>query len=271
MGKFDGVLFMSDYDDTYYNQQLVVSPENRAAARYFMEQGGYFSFATGRAHRTFTPQISLQKLRFNAPVVLANGGSIYDYGRDEYLCRTQLAPEVHPLVDELCRVFPQLAVECYHNDDIYIYNPNEVTRIHMERVGTPYTLCETLAHMPTPWEKLILEQDWPCLEEVQAYIKANWTGRCEAIFSNRYLLEITDIGANKGTMVARVAEHLKVDPRHIYCMGDNQNDLPMLERSAIPFAPANCVDKLKDWGAHVLCHCDEHAVAQAIALLDSIY
>ena len=46
MGKFDGVLFFSDYDDTLYNSQLAVSPENRAAIRYFQENGGRFSVAT---------------------------------------------------------------------------------------------------------------------------------------------------------------------------------------------------------------------------------
>ena len=46
MGKFDGVLFFADYDDTLYNSAHTVSPENRAAIRYFMENGGYFSIAT---------------------------------------------------------------------------------------------------------------------------------------------------------------------------------------------------------------------------------
>ena len=37
--------------------------------------GGYFSIATGRAHRTFTPQIEKEGLVFNAPVVLSNGAA----------------------------------------------------------------------------------------------------------------------------------------------------------------------------------------------------
>jgi len=48
-------------------------------------------------------------------------------------------------------------------------------------------------------------------------------------------------------------------------------DIPMLAKSAIPFAPANCAQEVKDWGARVLAHCDGHAVAQAIEILDSIY
>ena len=72
-------------------------------------------------------------------------------------------------------------------------------------------------------------------------------------------------------MVARVAELLVISAEKVYCFGDNQNDIQLLARSAIPFAPANCAPQVKEWGTHILGHCDEHAVAQAIALLDSIY
>ena len=77
MGKFDGVLFFTDYDDTLYNSAHTVSPENRAAIRYFIGSGGRFSIATGRAHRTFTPQIEAEQLTLNAPVVLSNGAALF--------------------------------------------------------------------------------------------------------------------------------------------------------------------------------------------------
>ena len=64
---------------------------------------------------------------------------------------------------------------------------------------------------------------------------------------------------------------LYIDRKNLYCMGDNQNDLSMLALSAIPFAPANCARPVRDWGARILGHCDDHAVAQAIQILDSIY
>ena len=81
----------------------------------------------------------------------------------------------------------------------------------------------------------------------------------------------TDKNSTKGAMVVKVAAMLGIDPKHIYCIGDNRNDLSMLALSAIPFAPANCAPEVKEWGAHILCHTDDHAIAQAIALLDSIY
>ena len=270
VGKFDGVLFYSDYDDTLYNSAHTVSHENHAAIRYFQQNGGRCSVATGRAHRTFTPQIEKERLVLTAPVVLSNGAALYDYGEDRYLRRTFLDRDAPERLAQLCRAFPDLAFEAYHDDDIYVHNPNAVTMNHLKLVGGTQILCP-IEEMPTPWNKVIMEQDEPYLKEVQAHLLQHWGDRCEVIFSNHVLLELTAKGSHKGAMVAAAAQLLHVAPQNLYCMGDNQNDIPMLALSAIPFAPANCAQEVKDWGARVLGSCDEHAVAQAIEILDSIY
>ena len=91
------------------------------------------------------------------------------------------------------------------------------------------------------------------------------------IFSNRVLLELTRKGSSKGGMVQYLARRLGIDAQHIYCVGDNQNDIPMLAVSAIPFAPANCAQEVKDWGATVLCHCDEGVIGDIVDILDRRY
>ena len=270
MGKFDGVLLYSDYDDTLYNTAHTVSPENRAAIRHFIRNGGLFSIATGRARRTFTPQIGAEQLQFNAPVVLSNGAAIYDYAADRYLLHAFLDGDAPGRLAQLCRDLPGLALEAYHNDDIYVHNPNAVTTEHLRRVGGRQIPC-SIGEMPTPWTKVLIEQDEPYLKRAQDYILRLWGDSYEAIFSNRYLLELTAKGCNKGAAVEKAARLLGVSRENLYCIGDNQNDIPMLALSAIPFAPANCAQEVKDWGARVLGHCDEHAVAQAIEILDSIY
>ncbi len=270
MGKFDGVLLVSDYDDTFYGQTLRVPEENRRAVRRFMDQGGRFTIATGRAYSTFTPQIEKERLEFNAPVVLANGAAIYDYQAGRYLVQTTLPSETPERLAELCGEFPELGFEAYHGEEVYAWNSNIVTRSHMERVGSSWTECP-ISQMPQGWSKVILEQDGPYLERVQRRFRERWGGDYEVIFSNRYLLEVTARGSNKGGMAAEVARRLGIAPDRIYCIGDNQNDIPMLALSAIPFAPANCAQAVRDWGARVLCHCDEGAVAQAVEILDERY
>lgn len=270
MGKFHGVLLYSDYDDTLYNQHLTVSQENREAIRYFIGQGGRFSVATGRAKRTFAPQVERERLELNAPVVVSNGAGVYDVQAGEYILRTQLPGQACSHMAQLCERFPELSLEAYHGEEIYAHNPNLITITHLNRMGVSYQECP-VGQMPTPWMKVLVEQDHPMLLQAQDYLLSHWGEEYEVIFSNPYLLEVTAKGANKGTMVSRVAQMLGVAPQHLYCIGDNQNDIPMLKVSAIPFAPSNCAQPVKDFGARLVGHTNDHAVAQVIEILDGIY
>jgi len=268
MGKFDGVLLVSDYDDTLYDHSHRIPERNLRALEYFMAEGGRFTVATGRAHTTFAPYVHLAPI--NAPVILSNGSALYDFRADKMLCQTLLHEQAPRDLTRLCAHIPELGFEAYHGEDIYVYNPNWVTEMHMKKVGSAYTVCPIEA-MPTPWTKAIVQQEHESLLRARAWLEEHCPGRYEAIFSNHYYLELTQRGSNKGGMVDRVAQMLDIRPENIYCVGDNQNDIPMLARSAIPFAPANCAREVKDWGARVLCHCNEGTIAQVIDILEERY
>lgn len=268
MGKFDGVLLVSDYDDTLVTGDVRVSPENADAIRYFTGEGGYFTIATGRAHRTFATEV--HKVPINAPVVLSNGAAIYDFLADRWVVELPLPPQAADDLSALCAAFPTLGVECYHGDEVYIQHPNEFTAAHVRKVKTTWTE-RSLHEMPTPWSKAVIQESNSVLLEAQRWLLERFGDRYEAIFSNSVLLECTAKGANKGGMVRRLAELLGIEKGHIYCIGDNQNDLPMLALSAIPFAPGNCAQAVKDWGARVLRPCGESCLAQLVEILDGIY
>ena len=268
MGKFDGVLLVSDFDDTLYGLDLRVCPRNIEALNFFIAQGGRFTVATGRAHTTFAPYVHLAPI--NAPVILSNGSAIYDFQQDRFLVQTYLDPRAPQDMTALAADIPEIGFEAYHNEDIYVYNFNAVTAGHMKKVGTGYTACP-IDHMPTPWTKVILQQEHDVLLRARAWLLDHCPGRYEAVFSNPYYLEVTDRGSTKGSMVVRLANLLHIDRKNIYCAGDNQNDISMLAVSAIPFAPANCAPEVKEWGARVLCHCNDGLMAEIVALLDRRY
>jgi len=270
MGKFDGVLLVSDYDDTLYSGSFSVSEENRAAIRYFIANGGYFTVATGRAHTTFAPQVVKERIPMNAPTILSNGSAIYDFNSDKMIYQTFLRPETPDRLHLLIQDIPEIGFEAYNGEDIYIHNPNSVTRAHLERVGVGGTEC-LIADMPIPWTNVILEQTHCVLEQTQSYILSRWGTDYEAIFSNRHLLELTDKGSTKGDMVLWLANYLKISREHIYCVGDSPNDISMLAISAIPFACRNCTEEVAGWGATLVNSCDENCIAQIIGILDARY
>ena len=268
MGKFDGLLLASDFDDTLYDLSLHIPERNLEAIRYFTGQGGRFTVATGRAHRTFAPFASL--IPMNAPAVLSNGAAIYDFRADRMLEQSLLPPSAPRDIKALMERFPSLALEVYHGEDIYVFHPNQITLAHLKKVGCGFTECP-IADMPTPWVKAMFHQEREVLLPVQAALLERFGERYEAIFSNPRYLEITRKGSTKGGMVKRVARMLDIAPEHIYCVGDNQNDIPMLALSAIPFAPSNCSREVRDWGARVLCHCDDGVVGDIVDILDTLY
>ena len=46
-------------------------------------------------------------------------------------------------------------------------------------------------------------------------------------------------GGHKGDGVRRAAEYLGIKPELVCCVGDSNNDIPMLTSAGISFAPAN--------------------------------
>ena len=111
MGKFDGLLLVSDFDDTLYDFQHRVPPRNIEAIRYWIQEGGRFTVATGRAHRTFAPYAHLAPI--NAPVVLSNGSAIYDFQREEMLVQTLLDPRAPEDFAALMEAIPSLGLAVY--------------------------------------------------------------------------------------------------------------------------------------------------------------
>ena len=83
MGKFDGVLLISDFDDTLLRTSASVRsgqdlPEipayNIRRIRDFMDQGGRFAVVTGRVWQSF--RYFLPMVPTNAPVGTGNGAAM---------------------------------------------------------------------------------------------------------------------------------------------------------------------------------------------------
>ena len=171
----------------------------------------------------------------------------------------------------LAAAMPELGFECHLGGLIYTYRPNEITHRHIHKLGCPFVECG-LEEMPRPWTKLLAQHaDHAVLQKAQEWVDRECPGLYEPIFSNNYLLEITAAGATKGDAVLKVAGMLGIRREHLYCVGDNQNDIPMLAVAAQGFAPANCAPTVRDWGATVVGPCEEGAIADVIEILDRKY
>lgn len=280
MGKFNGVLLTSDFDNTLiYTEDALrtgvpvppLSAENREALEYFMAEGGHFAIATGRALAAFVKYAD--QVPMNTPGVVCNGAALYDFAKGEYLETAMLDGCVRQRGQAVLDRFPEVAVEAYHIDNvIHAVHPNEITHQHEHLTKVGVTEAPSLLEVPLPLGKLLFEAEHETLEKVRDYLaEQDWAEDYELIFSGRSLLEMTAKGANKGGMVRRLASRLGISMDHVYCAGDEANDISMLAAAAEGFAPANCVPLVRESGATIVADARESALADIISILDRRY
>lgn len=281
MGIFDGVLLASDFDNTLiYTEDALrtgtpvppLSEANRAALVRFMDQGGRFAVATGRALASFAalePEVPS-----NTPAIICNGAALYDFAAGAYLETAMLDGPVRQRAQAILDAFPQVAAEAYHMDNvIHAVQANDVTRRHVHM--THAELCEhaSLLEVPLPLGKILFEaEDHQVLEQAAAQLRRQgWGADYELIFSGQNLLELTARGSNKGGMLRRLASRLGIAMEHVYCVGDEANDIPMLTAAAEGFAPANCVEAVRACGATIVSHARQSALADVVERLEKRY
>ena len=78
------------------------------------------------------------------------------------------------------------------------------------------------------------------------------------------LVDITAPNATKGRALTWRAEQLGLRREEVMAVGDNFNDLEMLESAGLPIVMANAVEGLKNRGWHMTGHQDEAGLAEAI-------
>ena len=282
MGKFEGVLLASDFDNTLvYTQGALdagtaeippMCARNREALDYFTQNGGYFSVSTGRALPAFARYA--KELPINAPCIIANGAGIYDFRTGEYVETAFLDARARAHVAALLERFPLLPFEIYHTDRrIHAMHPNRYIENHEHLTRAKTVAVEDFEEVDFPLVKLLFEDERERLDEVYAFIRArDWGGDYELIYSGDNLLEMTAKGATKGAMVLRLARRLGVRREDVYCIGDHSNDVSMAEVSAIRFAPGNAIAEMKALpGMRVVSHCAEGALADVVEILDKKY
>jgi Cof subfamily protein (haloacid dehalogenase superfamily) len=78
------------------------------------------------------------------------------------------------------------------------------------------------------------------------------------------LIDITAPEATKGRALAWRAAQLELTREEVMAVGDNFNDIEMLQFAGTPVIMANAVEGLREYGWHVTGHQDEAGLAQAI-------
>lgn len=264
--KFDGYLLVSDMDATLLTSKHAVSDKNREAIEYFISNGGKFTVASGRmkkAVRSFFGQ-----LKINAPAILHNGAQIYDFHNEKILYERFIEEERKEAIRRVYNEVPGFGLEVYCDDTVYVYRECLETRRFNNRkyevvYELPYEIWER------PWVKFLIIGEKKELDRFEPIYKRDFDSGYSVRSGKKYL-DIVSSEASKGNALQKIIEILGVDRQKVIAVGDNMNDISMLEAAGISCAVENAEKSVKEKVDFIVPDNNSDAIAYIIEMLEGM-
>lgn len=281
MGKFDRVLFASDFDHTLSNLKNEVPPENVEAIRYFMAEGGIFTIASGRSIPMLRQKAGL--VPTNAPCIVYNGAACYDYHTETLEYAQPLTGNAFALVQALRERFPEERIEVQTQALHYAYGFDANRDAYLRANDTPFAYAQ--GEIPQPWLKFAVygkfhrpmfdapgeatAAELTRIAEIEAFGRAFSDGSYTVIRSGARVVEVFNSQCSKGGAARHLAHRL--DRPILACAGDAPNDITMLTEADFAFCPADGeAEVLTLPGVIPVAPCSGAAVADAIDRLEKL-
>lgn len=270
-------MLVADMDNTLLNREKNVSERNRNALSKAMEKGVKIVIATGRVYTS--ARLYAKLLGLNTPIIASNGAIIReaDYNRPGHTEKTiyknllslEAAVEMIRLskkYDIFCHLFTEDTIYAeklvdislrYTNWNKYLGEEDRVKIIIADDLEK-----EIRENRPEILKAAIIDSDKEKISSIRRDIlKTGIVSVSQAMKNN---LEVMDKDASKGSAVRILSEMLQIKKEEIIAIGDNENDISMIEYAGLGIAMGNAVESLKNAADYITGDYEEDGVAQAI-------
>ncbi len=262
-------LFVSDLDGTLLTKEQRVSPYSRENINSLIRRGLNFTYATARSAES--AKRAVEGLEVTLPVVLYNGGLIYDFSTDTTL-KSVLFPHTEALeVYSLLRRFNILPFVYAAREGTELVkwraeNETEGMRRYLSRRLGERRLCPVQSeeellgdyifyfqcigareHLECAWNILKYDPRFICIFHQETY-------------QNDFWMEISPREATKANGVRFLREYLGAEK--LVCFGDSSNDSDMFDICEEKYAVMNADTWLKEKATASIGYCEEDGVAK---------
>lgn len=261
--KFSGLLLVSDLDDTLLTSgNKIVTEENKKAIEYFKDNGGLFTFSTGRTQEGV--QNVLEKVEPNVPIICYNGGAIYDVFSSKFLYGEYLGKDAIEILKFAEEMFPNIGMEVCTDNCIYFCSENEYTKLHRKDERIKETFLN-YRNVFSPWKKIVFPDSPEVLDKLNESLRASeFAKKYDFVRSDKHYYEVLPKGISKGSALLKLAEILEIDINKTIAVGDNQNDIQMLKNAGIGVAVANATSEARDAADYITVDNNSNAIAAVI-------
>ena len=232
VNRFKGIALCTDFDGTLQYREGEITKENIDAIRYFQSEGGIFTIISGRAPE-YIEQFS-DKIKVNTCLCGQNGACIKDYITKQVLFEDYI---INPqfVIETILKYVPEIRTIDYRTSN---------------SVSLPCENGKTLGKIPNEkaYKLLCRISDTTSIEEsdrITAKIRELF-GKDYSVFRSWYYgIEIQNKNCHKGSAVDFIRQYEKENAQMVICVGDFENDIPMLRITPYSFAVENAIPSVK--------------------------
>jgi len=255
-------LLVSDVDGTLVDKDKRLTAATTDAVARLVAAGVGFTVISARPRSGVQPLADT--LGIDAPIAAFNGGLIFR--------RDGTIEEHHVLPREAAEQALALAADepvdiWVFADDQWHASADQGVHAEHERVAAnqePVVTDDFSALVERVDKITFVSDDPPVLARLLERCKAAFGGLATIAQSQTYYLDVTATAANKGDGLIALADAFDVPIDAVAAIGDQFNDVPMLERAGTSIAMGNAPDGVRAVADHGTRANDQDGVAYAI-------
>jgi Cof subfamily protein (haloacid dehalogenase superfamily) len=271
MGKFTGIIIVSDIDGTFLSKVPENYKKNISAIEEFKAEGGIFTFATGRDFHSLKKVVPETENLANAPIIISNGAKLYDITTNQYIIDAGLnIPVFMKFIKSAIEKYPEIGVR-FSGDGVFM--TPDINSMIIDDLSKD-NLLDRAKEMPLDeidrTSKCVIVHTNPeILDDVQKMGEEFDKGK-NFYFAKSFEtgLEAVNKDYTKGKTAQKLKEYLNIPNSVLYAIGDYYNDVDMILAADIGVCPENAVDTVKALVKIITKSCDEGAVADLIKIIN---
>lgn len=241
-------MIATDIDGTILNWDGHFSPKVIDCIKNLDKKGIKVVLVTGRMHSSTTPIAEILGLK--TPIVSYQGGLVKTY-EGETLYQTQLSPDCAKKIIAWGRK-NNIHLNLYLDDKLYVEQDNDAIKRYTKGKFVDYTVC-SFDSLKIENVNKILAIDYENADRVTDwvdYLNANFED-LYVVKSTPYFCEIGSKDAKKSSGVEFLAKMWGIDKSEILAIGDQNNDIELLQAGGIAIAMGNATDELKKYATYI--------------------
>ncbi len=259
-----------DLDETLLRRDGSISSQNIESIKRLAKVGIKFVPNSGRSFesmRGVLRQLNLEN-QANQYVISYNGGVIIENRQQQVMVTHEMPFQEADRVFKVLSQFATVAVHVYTLNHLYIYHPRTDDVAYLKTRGVEFSTLKSDDFNVFKNQKIIkiigMNPRQDILELMHDRVLDEFQDQIQCTYSSGQYMEVNHYGVSKGQAVNELGQCLSILSSEIIAIGDNSNDLSMLEQVGMPVAVNNAIPAVKEVAKLVTIHDFECGVAEAI-------